>query len=98
MIKNKNSKFQLKQEDVLEDRENEEEGKEKKRKRSESVEKRKRAREKDRAARWSGLIMLIMLMMIGFLLWVSGKIRKEKQINNNLQYQYITPGFSNELK
>ena len=89
----KNDKLKKKSEDILEDEEEtEEEGGKGKKKRSESVEKRKKAKEMDRAARWSGLVMLVVLMMVGFLLWVSGEMRKEHQNNNNLEY--VTPGYS----
>lgn len=98
MLKNKKEKIKGKNEDILEDEEvkEEEEGKGKK-KRSESVEKRKKAKELDRAARWSGLIMLIVLMMVGFLLWVSGQMNKEKKLDNTSQFQYVTPGYSDEF-
>lgn len=46
----------------------------KKKKREEAAEKRKQARKKDKVARWSGTIMLLLVMAIGFLLWISGQI------------------------
>lgn len=55
--------------------ENEEEGKERKPK--ESVEKRKRLKREDKAARWSGMILLVTLLIVGFLLWITGEVRKQ---------------------
>ena len=56
----------------------------KKLKQQESVEKRKNAKRKDKVARWGGLILLGLMMFIGFLLWVSGEMKKEiKPLNQN---------------
>lgn len=50
---------------------------EKKKAREERAEKRKQAKKQDKLARWSGLIMLLILMMMGFLLWVGGEVGVE---------------------
>lgn len=44
-------------------------------KRREGVERRKIAKKKDKIARWSGFILLLIVMMVGFLLWIAGEIR-----------------------
>lgn len=49
----------------------------KKLKQQESVEKRKNAKRKDKVARWGGLILLGLMMFIGFLLWVSGEMKRD---------------------
>lgn len=41
----------------------------------ESVEKRKKQKKQDRVARWSGFILLLMVMLLGFVLWVAGESR-----------------------
>lgn len=66
------------QEDILEGEEVEEkEEKKGKPNRKASVEKRKKAKEMDRAARWSGFVLLIIMMFVGFLLWVAGEMKTE---------------------
>jgi len=47
----------------------------KKRERMGRVEKRRKARQKDKVARFAGIILLGMVLIIGFLLWVSGEMR-----------------------
>lgn len=44
-------------------------------KRKEGVERRKIAKKKDKIARWSGFILLLVVVMLGFLLWIAGEIR-----------------------
>lgn len=68
-------KKQLDIEDVQRS-EPEDTGKEKKRR--ESIEKRKRLKKEDRAARWSGFVLLLCLLIVGFLLWVMGEINAER--------------------
>ncbi len=65
-----------KQEDIIEEVEEVEEEDEPKRgkKKIESVEKRKKAKKKDAIGRWSGVIFLAVVMLIGFLLWVGGEM------------------------
>lgn len=41
----------------------------------ESVERRKRLKRADRAARWSGFILLITTLLLSALMWVIGEIR-----------------------
>lgn len=45
----------------------------KKKKRGEVVEKRKTLKQKDKIARWSGFILLLLVLIFGFLLWVAGE-------------------------
>jgi|GEM_PF-1176431 len=47
------------------------------------VEKRKNAIRKDKVARWGGLILLGLVMFVGFLLWVSGEIKKDDSAQMN---------------
>lgn len=71
--------------DILEDEESEKnEDKKVKGKRRESVEKRKKAKEMDRAARWSGFILLVIIMFVGFLLWISGEMKAESMRGNTV--------------
>lgn len=44
-------------------------------KRKEGVERRKSAKKKDKIARWSGFILLFVVITIGFLLWIAGEMR-----------------------
>jgi len=67
---------------------------EKKKKRRDSVEKRKNLKKKDKQARWSGLIMLVIILMLGFFLWISGEIGRNEspyaepvKTNTNLENQ-----------
>ncbi|GAB4026506.1 MAG: hypothetical protein Fur0011_2410 [Candidatus Microgenomates bacterium] len=43
-------------------------------KRKEGVERRKIAKKKDKIARWSGFILLLVVITVGFLLWVAGEM------------------------
>jgi len=49
----------------------------KKIKQKEGIERRKSAKNKDKVARWGGLILLGLVMFVGFLLWVSGEMKKD---------------------
>jgi uncharacterized membrane protein len=49
----------------------------KKQEREASAAKRRKARQKDKVARFSGIILLGMILFIGFLLWVAGEMRTE---------------------
>lgn len=49
----------------------------KKQEREASAQKRRKARQKDKVARFSGIILLGMILLIGFLLWVAGEMRGE---------------------
>lgn len=70
-----------KQEDIEEMEEIDEGGGEadekelKKKKREEKKEKRLKRKKQDKAARWSGTVLLFIIMIVGFLLWVSGQLR-----------------------
>lgn len=44
-------------------------------KRKEGVERRKSAKKKDKIARWSGFILLFVVVTVGFLLWIAGEMR-----------------------
>lgn len=44
-------------------------------KRKEGVERRKSTKKKDRIARWSGFILLFVVITVGFLLWIAGEMR-----------------------
>lgn len=44
-------------------------------KRKEGVERRKSAKKKDKIARWSGFILLLVVVTFGFLLWIAGEMR-----------------------
>lgn len=46
---------------------------EKKKKREGVVAKRKALKQKDKIARWSGFILLLLVLIFGFLLWVAGE-------------------------
>lgn len=48
---------------------------EKKSKRKEGVERRKTAKKKDKIARWSGFILLLVVVTLGFLLWIAGEMQ-----------------------
>lgn len=54
--------------------EKEEEEVTKKKRRGEGVAKRKALKQKDKVARWSGFILLLLVLIFGFLLWVAGEI------------------------
>ncbi len=47
----------------------------KKAKRKAGVERRKSVKKMDRIAKWSGFILLLIVMLVGFLLWVAGEIK-----------------------
>ncbi len=60
---------------VEEDELTEEEAKvDEKKSRRESVEKRKARKKIDRVARFAGLILLFVVVIVGFLLWVAGEM------------------------
>lgn len=67
---------------------------EKKKKREEAAEKRRKERQKDKAARWSGIILLTIIMIVGFLMWVSGEVREggESTVANPLTPSSSTAG------
>lgn len=48
----------------------------KKRQREEAAEKRRIERKKDKAKRWSGMILLSIMMIVGFLMWISGEVKR----------------------
>ena len=43
-------------------------------KRKESAERRRGQKKKDKIARWSGFILLLLVMLVGFLLWIAGEL------------------------
>ncbi|MBP9702272.1 hypothetical protein KBD69_01165 [Candidatus Woesebacteria bacterium] len=47
---------------------------EKKAKRKEGADKRRNQKKKDKIARWSGFILLLVVIMVGFLMWIAGEI------------------------
>ncbi len=69
------------EEDVISRQAREDQGEElsekdlKKKKREEGKERRKKAKKMDKVERWSGMILLGMILLIGFLLWVAGEMR-----------------------
>jgi uncharacterized membrane protein len=68
----------MKRKDKEEDQIIEEEADEKtesKAKRKEGVERRKTAKKKDKIARWSGFILLLVVITMGFLMWIAGEIQ-----------------------
>lgn len=68
----------MKRKDREEDQIIEEEVEEKtesKTKRKEGVERRKTAKKKDKIARWSGFILLLVVITMGFLMWIAGEIQ-----------------------
>lgn len=68
----------MKRKDKEEDQIIEEEVDEKtesKAKRKEGVERRKTAKKKDKIARWSGFILLLVVITMGFLMWIAGEIQ-----------------------
>ncbi|MFH2019291.1 MAG: hypothetical protein ABII80_01625 [bacterium] len=60
----------------IEKEKQQDEKEEKETSRKEGVEKRKRAKKIDKQARWSGLILLVIIMLAGFLMWVTGEVKK----------------------
>ena len=50
----------------------------KKQERQASALKRQKARQKDKVARFAGIILLGMMLLIGFLLWVAGEMGQER--------------------
>ena len=46
----------------------------------ESVEKRKRAKKVDAISRWSGVIFLGLILLVGLLLWVGGEMGSEQEV------------------
>jgi len=44
-------------------------------KRKEGVERRRSVKKKDKIARWSGFILLFVVVTVGFLLWIAGEMR-----------------------
>jgi cytoskeletal protein RodZ len=62
-------------EEIIEvDKEEKDEVEEKKARRREGVEKRKSQKKRDRITRWSGFILLLLIVLVGFLLWVVGEM------------------------
>ena len=60
----------------------------------ESVEKRKKAKKRDAIGRYSGLIFLVLILIVGLLLWVGGEIGgepKEMQIPGGSSYRSNPP-------
>ncbi len=51
----------------------------KKEKRQEKLERRKKAKQKDVVARWSGLILLGLILILSFILWVAGEVENGSQ-------------------
>jgi len=41
---------------------------------TQGAEKRKSLKQKDKIARWSGFILLLMVLIVGFVLWVAGEM------------------------
>ncbi len=64
----------------------------KKLKQKKLVDKRKNERRKDKVARWGGVILLGLVMFVGFLLWVSGEMKREPRPGlQNTVSPYQTP-------
>lgn len=70
--KSENEEIEETQEEELSEKE------QKKLERKAGVEKRKKARQKDKVARFAGIILLGMILLIGFLLWVAGEMQSEQ--------------------
>jgi len=69
-----------KEEDIIEEVEEVEEEPKKGKKDKESVEKRKKAKKRDAIGRWSGVIFLGLVMLVGLLLWVGGEMGNETDV------------------
>ncbi len=41
----------------------------------ESVKKRRKAKKRDKMERWSGMILFVILLLVGFLMWVAGEVK-----------------------
>lgn len=67
-------KRELEDEIALSDKQDTDHLDEQKAKRREGVEKRKSQKKRDRIARWSGFILLLLIVLVGFLLWVVGEM------------------------
>lgn len=80
MKKNKNRDIEKEMDEIEEKEEELDEKDLKKKKQKEGAEKRKNAKKKDKVARWGGLILLGLVMFIGFLLWVSGEMKKDQSM------------------
>ncbi len=51
----------------------------KKEQRQEKLARRKKAKQKDTVARWSGLILLGLILILSFILWVAGEVENGSQ-------------------
>lgn len=95
MKKNKNRDIENEIDEMEETDEELTEKEQKKKKQKERAEKRKNAKKKDKVARWGGLILLGLVMFIGFLLWVSGEMKKDQIVippSTNSYTQIPNPG------
>jgi len=54
-----------------------EEVKDKKTEQKAKAKKRKSAKKQDKMARWSGAILFVIILFVGFLLWVAGEVSSE---------------------
>ena len=96
-MKRKKSKPEEEPEEEIEEGDEELDEKElKKKKREEAAEKRRKVRKQDKAARWSGIILLTVIMIIGFLMWVSGEVKNGSSPSQaiptqNNSYQQSSP-------
>lgn len=63
----------------------------KKKVREEKAEKRKKVKKQDKIAKWSGAILFLILMFVGFLVWVSGEVREESGVKRPVQTAPSTP-------
>lgn len=67
-------KKELKKIDLGQDTETVDEKSAKKEKRQERQERRKKTKQKDAISRWSGLILLGIILILSFILWVAGEM------------------------
>lgn len=59
--------------------------------REEKAEQRKKAKKQDKMARWSGMILFVILLIIGFLLWVSGEVKSPSAGSGRVSPQRVVP-------
>lgn len=55
----------------------------------ESVKKRKKAKKQDKMARWSGIILFTILLLVGFLMWVAGEVSIEPVVKLPTQSRVV---------
>lgn len=64
---------------------------EKKRAREEKAKERKKIKKQDKIERWSGMILFVILLVLGFLMWVSGEVQNPTNRGERVTPQRAVP-------